>query len=115
MTAEEILAIYKRYGIDGREQLQASEDSASAATQTKSAVPAGSASETEPRTPKTETAVVWKLHPDNSMEPVKISLGITDHAYTQVVAVLKGQLKEGDEVVIRSIVSKNQSLGSLRR
>jgi len=115
MTAEEILAIYKRYGIDGREQLQASEDSASAATQTKSAVPAGSASETEPRTPKTETAVVWKLHPDNSMEPVKISLGITDHAYTQVVAVLKGQLKEGDEVVIRSIVSKNQTLGSLRR
>ena len=115
MTAEEILAIYKRYGIDGREQLQASEDSASAATQTKSAVPAGSASETEPRTPKTETAVVWKLHPDNSMEPVKISLGITDHAYTQVVAVLKGELKEGDEVVIRSIVSKNQTLGSLRR
>jgi len=115
MTAEEILAIYKRYGIDGREQLQASEDSASAATQTKSAVPAGSASETEPRTPKTETAVVWKLNPDNSMEPVKISLGITDHAYTQVVAVLKGELKEGDEVVIRSIVSKNQTLGSLRR
>jgi glycine cleavage system H lipoate-binding protein len=49
------------------------------------------------------------------MEPVKISLGITDHAYTQVGAVLKGELKEGDEVVIRSIVSKNQTLGSLRR
>jgi HlyD family secretion protein len=115
MTAEEILAIYKRYGIDGREQLQASADSASAASQTKSAAPAGSASQSEPRTPKTETAVVWKLHPDSSMEPVKISLGITDHAYTQVGAVLKGELKEGDEVVIRSIVSKNQTLGSLRR
>jgi len=39
--------------------------------------------------------VVWKLHADNTMEPIKISLGITDHAYTQVAAVIKGEPEGG--------------------
>ena len=64
-----------------------------------------------PRAPKAETAVVWKLHADKTMEPVKVSLGITDHAYTEVTAVLKGDLKEGDDVIIRSVTSKPQTLG----
>ena len=59
--------------------------------------------------------MVWKLHPDNTLEPVKISLGITDHAFTQVVGVLKGRLKEDEPLVIRSVVPKNQGLGTLRR
>jgi len=29
-------------------------------------------------------------------------LGITDHAYTEVTAILKGDLKEGQDVIIRS-------------
>jgi hypothetical protein len=49
------------------------------------------------------------------MEPVKVSLGITDHAFTEVTAVLKGQLKEGDEVIIRSVVTKSQVPGAIRR
>jgi hypothetical protein len=49
------------------------------------------------------------------MEPVKVSLGITDHAFTQVTAVLKGELKEGDDVVIRSAVAKEQLPGAIRR
>ena len=65
--------------------------------------------------PKADTAVVWKLHSDNSLEPVKVSLGITDHSYTQISAVLKGELKEGEELIIRSVVPKNQTLGTLRR
>ena len=48
------------------------------------------------------------------MEPVKVSLGITDHAYTAVSTVLKGGLKEGDEVIIRSVMSKNQAPGTLQ-
>jgi multidrug efflux pump subunit AcrA (membrane-fusion protein) len=68
-----------------------------------------------PRTPKGDTAVIWKLRSDNSLEPVKVSIGITDHAFTEVLAVLKGELKDGDTVVIRSVMPKNQSLGSLRR
>jgi hypothetical protein len=49
------------------------------------------------------------------MEPIKISLGITDHAYTQVMAVLKRELKEGDELIIRSVTPKTQAPGALRR
>ncbi len=68
-----------------------------------------------PRAPKAENAVVWKLQSDSTMEPVKVSLGITDHAYTEVSALLKGPLKEGDEVIIRSISSKTSAPGALRR
>ncbi len=53
--------------------------------------------------------------PDKTMEPVKVSLGITDHAYTEVSAVLKGDLKESDEVIIRSVAPKPQTLGGLGR
>jgi HlyD family secretion protein len=113
---EEILALYTRYGIDGVEPAQASTDSAVAAVgPPQNATTAGAAAQNPPRAPKTDTAVVWKLHADNSMEPVKVSLGITDHAFTEVKAVLKGQLKEGDELIIRSIVSKSQALGGIRR
>jgi hypothetical protein len=49
------------------------------------------------------------------MEPVEVSLGITDHAFTEVTAVLKGDLKESDNVVVRSISSKPVAPGTLRR
>ena len=107
---EEILAIYKQYGIDGTERAQASSDSVAAAT-----TPSNNSAPPPPTRPKADTAVVWKLHPDNSMEPVKVSLGITDHAYTQITGVLKGQLNEGDELIIRSTVPKNLQPGTLHR
>ena len=56
--------------------------------------------------PKLETAVVWKLRADKSLEPVQIALGITDHAYTEVVSQIKGELKVGDDVVTASVESK---------
>jgi HlyD family secretion protein len=115
LAPEEILALYKQYGIDGGERIQASADSAVAAMGAQNATQAGAGAQNPPHAPKMDTAVVWELHPDNSMEPVKVSLGITDHAFTEVSAVLKGQLKEGDEVVIRSIVSKSQAPGGIRR
>ena len=108
MAPEEILAFYKRYGIEGINGPQAGGDSAPAEG-------GSSGAQNLPRAPKEETAVVWKLHPDNTMEPVKVSLGITDHAYTEVSSVLKGELKESDDVIIRSIVPKSQALGSIRR
>ena len=111
---EEILAIYKQYGIDDAERAQASSDSAIAATSTQSSSLSASAPQ-PPARPKADTAVVWKLHPDNSMEPVRVSLGITDHAYTQITGVLKGQLNEGDELIVRSTVPKNQIPGTLHR
>jgi hypothetical protein len=75
----------------------------------------GSSAQNLPRAPKTDTAVVWKLHPDNSIEPVKVSIGITDHAYTEVKALLKGNVREGDEVIIRSVAPKSQAPGGIRR
>lgn len=111
MTAEEILAIYKQYGIEGGGERQAADDPVA----TGAAAQAGPAPQNPPRAPKADTAVVWKLHPDSTMEPIKVSLGITDHAFTEVTSVLRGQLKEGDEVVIRSVVSKSQAPGGIRR
>jgi hypothetical protein len=49
------------------------------------------------------------------MAPVQVSLGITDHAFTQVISVMKGELSEGDPLVIRSVVPKGQTIGALRR
>ena len=109
MSGEEILAIYKQYGIETREQ---------PGSEVASAPNAGSppgATTTAPRAPKADTAVVWKLHPDNTMEPVKISLGITDHAFTEITGVLKGELKEGEDLIIRSVVAKGQTLAGIRR
>jgi len=107
LSTEEILALYKQYGIEGSENQQA--------TAGPSGKGAEASTQTPPRSPKVDTAVVWRLHPDNTMEPVKVSLGITDHAYTEVTALLNGQLKEGDDVVIRSITSNTQGPSTLRR
>src|SRR5438034_1172266 len=56
MSSEEILALYKQYGIEGSEKTEAGDDPAGAGT---------AAKQNSPRTPKTETAVVWRLHQDN--------------------------------------------------
>jgi HlyD family secretion protein len=110
MTTEEILALYKRYGIEGGGEQQVGDDSAPAV-----GAPAGGTAQNLPRAPKAESAVVWKLHPDKTMEPVKVSLGITDHAFTEIDAVVKGELKAGDDVIIRSVTPKNQAPGGIRR
>jgi len=111
MTSEEILAIYKQYGIESGEALQASQVAAVA----NPGSPSGSTLQMPLRAPKADTGVVWKLHRDNTIEPVKVSLGITDHAYTEVTAILKGDLKEGQDVIIRSVVAKGQTIGGIRR
>jgi HlyD family secretion protein len=111
MGPEEILAVYKQYGIDGNERQVAGNGSG--------VVQASETGKTEAqnvaRAPKSDTAVVWKLGPDNRLVPVKVSLGITDHAFTEILAVLKGELKESDALVIRSVIPKNMAPGMLRR
>jgi HlyD family secretion protein len=111
---EDILAIYKQYGIDGADRAQASSDTVNAASLPRSSASNASAPQ-PPARPKSDTVIVWKLRADNSIEPVKVSLGITDHAYTQITGVLKGQLNEGDELIIRSTLPKNQAPGILHR
>jgi HlyD family secretion protein len=111
MGPEEMLAIYKQYGIEGSERQQAGDDPTVAGRGS----PTTAESQNLPRAPRAENAVVWKLHADNKMEPVKVSLGITDHAYTQVTTLIKGELKEGEALIIRSVVPKTQAPGTLRR
>jgi len=111
MTSEEILAIYKQYGIETGDHLQADE----APGVPNPGATSGSITTTPPRAPRADTAVVWKLHSDNTMEPIKVSLGITDHAFTQAVAIVKGELKDGEDLIIRSVVAKGQTLGGIRR
>jgi HlyD family secretion protein len=55
------------------------------------------------------SAIVWKLGLTNALEPVQVTLGITDHAYTEVVAVLKGTLSANDSVVTAAIASKSSA------
>jgi HlyD family secretion protein len=111
MNPEEILAVCKQYGIDGSERQAASNGSG--------IVQASETGKAETQNTshvlKSDTAVVWKLGSDNTLVPVKVSLGITDHAFTEILAVLKGELKESDAVVIRSLVPKNMAPGTLRR
>src|SRR6202171_1024830 len=106
MAPEQIIAIYKQYGIE------AGGGEGAAAAPTDASTPAAPGAT---RKPKADSAVVWKLHPDNSLEPVKVSIGITDHAYTEANAILKGELKEGDDLIIRSVTSKTPAPSGIRR
>jgi HlyD family secretion protein len=103
MAPDEVLTLYKRYGIEESSGQSAGSD------------PPGATAANVALVSKKDTAVVWKLHVDKTMEPVKVSLGITDHAYTEVSAVLKGELKQGDDVIIRSVMPTSQGLGGIRR
>lgn len=110
LPSEDVLALYQQYGIEMNEKAA----KAQPVSASDSAAQATAALQNTTRPAKIENAVVWKLHADNSMEPVKVSLGITDHAFTEVTAVLKGELKEGEPVIIRSIMPKAQT-PALRR
>ena len=104
---EQILALYKQYGIEGGDRPRASDTAAAAEVPQKAA-----GGESQPKALRSDNAVVWKIHADNSMEPVKVSLGITDHSYTEITGVAVGQLKEGDNLIIRSIVAKSSAPGA---
>ena len=57
MSAEEILAIYKQYGIEVNERKKGSNDSSSS----DGTGQGGGGTQNQPRTPRADTAVVWKL------------------------------------------------------
>jgi HlyD family secretion protein len=91
LSAGEVRTLYAKYGIDDVSQPAASPSAETSAG----------------RAPAGETAVVWKLRADKTLEPLAISIGITDHAYTEVVAVLKGTLNVDDNVVTASVEPKS--------
>ncbi len=102
-----VRALYAQYRIDAAKVL-ASPDSDSGGSSAP-AKPAGGR-----RGGSDESAVVWKLHADGSIEPVELALGITDHAYTEVTRVFTGALKPGDDVVTTSMTAKGGPPGIRR-
>jgi HlyD family secretion protein len=113
LTPDEIRALYQKQGIPevtgSRMQSPKAENAAATATGpqvagarkgTATGVAAESASRGEgSQGPKYDTQVVWKLALDNSLEPVRIKTGITDHTFTEVIQELNGGLRVGDDLV----------------
>jgi len=54
------------------------------------------------------TAIVWKILADKSLQPVQIHVGLTDHAYT---ALTSGDLTPGDELVTGATTAKKDTKG----
>jgi HlyD family secretion protein len=51
-----------------------------------------------------ESAIVWKLLPNKELQPVQVSLGVTDFTFTEQV---NGNLSPGDELVIGQSSNKS--------
>ena len=64
--------------------------------------------------PKYDTAVIWKLLPDKTIEPVHVKTGITDHTYTELVQELNGNVQPGDDLVTGAAQSRSGSSGPPR-
>jgi HlyD family secretion protein len=115
LKAEEIRAIYQKYGLDDNATTSIASDNSGSGVAGKrdrahAAVPQPSGNDTEQeRTPRLDVAVLWKLHPDQTLEPVKIRTGITDHTVTEVAEVVKGELKQGEELVTGSMTASKTS------
>jgi HlyD family secretion protein len=106
MKPEEIRALYARYGIqegggggEGRRTRRAPQDRSQQGGQQEGGQPGGGAGEAGATEPRPDVVTVWKLRPDKTLEPVRLRVGITDRTVTQLVEVLKGELKEGDMLV----------------
>jgi HlyD family secretion protein len=113
LPAEEIRALYQKHGIPETAGPRAQGPSAATASAggarvqaagnrkgaTAGAARDSTASGEEGQLPRYDTQVVWKLSADNSLEPVRIKTGITDHTFTEVVQDLNGELKAGEDLV----------------
>jgi HlyD family secretion protein len=102
-SVEKIKELYAKAGID-----EGGPEGSSAAG--KGAEPSKAKGEAT-RAGRAEGAVVWKLGAGQSLEPVKVGLGITDHTFTEVTKVVTGSLVPGDEVVTSSTQSKTAPPG----
>jgi HlyD family secretion protein len=126
MTADQVRALYKQYGLISGQQAGtqaagnpsnpgSSGDTGAAGKQRRAhaegAQGGGAAADNgqQQHTPRADVAVVWKLRPDKTLEPVRIRIGITDHTVTEVAQVLKGQLNEGDELVTGGMTASSNA------
>ena len=116
MTAEEIRALYAKYGVEsGRGERAAGGDNSgggsvmAAAPRRQGGQPGGGGDSAPTRERRLDVAIVWKLRPDKTLEPVQVRTGITDRTFTQMVQPLHGELKEGDLLVTGSSTNRGPS------
>ncbi len=106
LPAAKIQELYRRYGIAIPQPTQPAP-----ASEMRSNQPGGAARArpvTASSTTGTDEAIVWRLLPDKSLQPVQIRIGLTDHTYT---ALTSGALKPGDELVTGATTVKTGSSG----
>jgi HlyD family secretion protein len=103
LKTEELRALLQKYGLDDSKTVAPADakPEVPAAKAKPSETPGGDAGPT--RNPRLDVALLWKLRPDSTLEPVRIRTGITDHTVTEAAEVLKGELKEGEELVTGSM------------
>jgi hypothetical protein len=112
LAPEEIRALYAKYGITAGPSAATAADENALRTRATAERPAQrGGAETVSREARSDNAIVWKLHADKTLEPIKVALGITDHAYTEVTALLTGTLQPGDAVVTGSVLAKTSTPG----
>jgi HlyD family secretion protein len=115
LSPEEVRSLYARYGLEGRgpDETARTPQAAVASEAHSSTSVAGDSTPAQ----DADQAVVWKLVAGNRLVPVKVALGITDHAYTAVTAVIAGELQPGDDVVTTFLAAKSSAPGApgLRR
>ena len=124
MPADEIRALYQKYGLNFGQHTQATAQTDTGAAPSRGAAVGegqrGGGAAGQERTPRVDVSVIWKLLPDKTLEPVRIRTGITDHTVTEVAQVLNGQLTPNDELVtgaqaLTSAPSAAPGVGGARR
>ncbi|MGH9862354.1 MAG: efflux RND transporter periplasmic adaptor subunit [Candidatus Acidiferrales bacterium] len=61
-------------------------------------------------TPPASEQILWKLRPDNTLQPVRVKTGVTDFTFT---ALVEGELRPGDKVVIGQTFSARRQQSPL--
>jgi len=114
MKAEEIRALYKKFGLDdvnpplvNRGVFNSSESGGGMVKQVNHRV---SGEQTNAvglaptSAPRLDVAVLWKLRPDKTLEPIRIRPGITDHTVTEVAELFNGSLTDNEDVVTGTVL-----------
>jgi HlyD family secretion protein len=117
MKAEEIRAMYQKFGLDNPGPPSAG-NHAAANKGTESV--GGAVKKVNRRTTagqdeaialptavayRLDGVVLWKLRPDKTLEPVRIRSGITDHTVTEVAEVYNGSLNSDEELVAGAVLT----------
>jgi HlyD family secretion protein len=119
IAPEEIQALYHRYGIADDEGHSGTSGAAMRPVGPELAIPVKDNGVPLDATPPSAAhasgtrIVVWKLRADDAIEPVQIVVGITDHAYTAVLASVRNELKEGDQVITGALVAQSPTASAV--